>query len=186
MTFTFEHVDVKSELVEALKGALPKFNFERVKVLKADPQGAAELPCVGINRVDDSESEQSISDHADTRYDKDTQTYYTVFGTYFSESVEVRVWHTNADERDRLYRHVKAVLFAERTNLVEKGLLNISLRSGRDEQDSSMQQAPMVLYWATITMSYLNPLDVTFQEVVPAITAVPVTTHATDTGIVDS
>lgn len=172
--FTFEHVDVKTELVEALKNTLPKFNFNGVKVLKADPQGAAELPCIGINRIDDSESEPSISDAVETRYDKDTGTYYQVFGSFFSESVELRVWHTNADERDRLYRHTKAVLLAMRLPLVEKGLLNLTLRSGRDEQDSSMQQAPMVLYWSTITMSYLNPLDVTFAEVAQPITGIPV------------
>ncbi len=170
--FTFEHVDVKQELVDELKARLPGFGFGNVKVIKADPQSASELPCIGINRVDDNETEQSIADAVDVRYDKDTQTYYQVFGTYFSESVEVRVWHTNADERDKLYRHVKAVLLALRLPLVEKGLLNISLRTGRDEQDSSMAQAPMVLYWSTITMSYLNPLNVTFEEIVQPISAI--------------
>lgn len=175
--FTFEHVDVKQELLDALKEKLPGFGFGNVKVLKSDPQSSSELPCIGINRVDDNETESSIADAVDVRYDKDTETYYQVFGTYFSESVEVRVWHTNADERDKLYRHVKAILVALRLPLVEKGLLNITLRTGRDEQDSSMAQAPTVLYWSAITMSYLNPLDVTFAEVVPAITAVPVTSN---------
>ena len=169
--FTFEHVDVKEEILQVMKKQLPGFGFPNVKVLKSDPQSSSEIPCIGINRVDDSESEQSISDAVTTHYDQATQTYYQVFGTYFSESVEVRVWHTNADERDKVYRHVKAMLVALRLPLVEKGLLNISLRTGRDEQDSSMSQAPMVLYWSAITMSYLNPMDVTFTEVVPAITA---------------
>lgn len=170
--FTFEHVDVKEEMVQVLKKQLPGFGFPSVKVLKSDPQTQAEVPCIGINRVDDSETEQSLADAAGVHYDQATQTYYQVFGTYFSESVEVRIWHTNADERDKLYRHVKAMLVALRQPLVEKGLLNITLRSGRDEQDSSMAQAPMVLYWSAITMSYLNPMDVTFTEVVPAITAI--------------
>lgn len=170
--FTFEHVDVKTEILNALIEQLPKFGFNNVKVLKADPQSATEIPCIGINRVDDSETQNQIADAVDTRYDSTTQTYYQVFGTFFSESIEVRVWHTNADERDKLYRTVKAILVAMRSTLVEKGLLNITLRTGRDEQDSSMQQAPMVLYWSAITMSYLNPLDVTFTEVVPAITSV--------------
>jgi len=171
-TFSFEHVDIKSELLEAFKVELPKFGFAKVKVIKADPQSASELPCIGINRVDDSESSQSMGDFAGSQYDTTTNKNYTVRGTYFQESVEVRVWHTNADERDKLYRHVKAILLANRLPLVEKGLLNITLRGGRDEQDSSMQQAPMVLYWSTITMSYLNPLDVTFEEVVAPISAI--------------
>lgn len=177
MDFTFENVDVKEELVQMLKKSLPKYEFKNVKVLKADPQGAGELPCIGINRIDDNETEQSISDAVETRYDSVNQKHYRVFGTFFSESIEIRVWHTNANERDRLYRHSKAILFANRLPLVEKGLLNVTLRTGRDEQDSSMRQAPMVLYWSSITMSYLNPLDVTFEEDVEMITAVPVTSN---------
>jgi hypothetical protein len=172
MAFTFDTVDIKTELVTKLKTELPKFGFSNVKVIKADPQSASELPCVGINRVDDSENTNQIADAVDTRYDSVNGKYYQVFGTYFQESVEIRVWHTNADERDKLYRHVKAILFASRLPLVEKGLLNITLRSGKDEQDSSMQQAPMVLYWAPITMNYLNPMNVEFQELVQPISSI--------------
>lgn len=176
MTYTFDHVDVKEELVKALKTELPKFGFSTVKVIKADPQTHTEIPCIGINRVDDSETSQSLADVAGSHFDKDTNTQYRTFGTYFQESMEIRVWHTNADERDKLYRHMKAILLANRLPLVEKGLLNITLRGGKDEQDSTMQQAPMVLYWSTITLSFLNPLDVTFEEIVAPISAINVTT----------
>ena len=172
MVMSFETVDVKQEIHNQLTTELQKFGFGKVKVIKADPQSATEMPCIGINRVDDSESMDTIADHVENRYDKETNTYYQVYGTYFQESLEIRVWHTNADERDRLYRHVKAILFAIRLPLVEKGLLNIKLRSGKDEQDSSMAQAPMVLYWAPITMSYLNPMNVTFTELVEPITSI--------------
>lgn len=181
MSFTFETVDVKTEIHNHLKTELPKFGFDKVKVIKADPQGASELPCIGINRTDDSENGSSIADVVDVRYNADTKKYYEVFGSYFQESVEVRVWHTNADERDRLYRHVKAILFASRKDLSEKGLINLTLRSGRDEQDSSMQQAPVVLYWAPITMSYQNPLNVEFNEIIEPITAIPVTSNMNPT-----
>lgn len=173
MSFQFEHVDVKQEIVNKLKIELPKFGFSRVKVLKADPQTATEIPCIGVNRVDDNETEQSIADSQGTYYDKSTKEYKKFFGTFFQESIECRVWHTNADERDKLYRHVKAILVALRNELVERGLLNLSLRSGRDEQDSSQAQAPMVLYWSTITMTYLNPMDIEFVEIVEPISAVP-------------
>lgn len=172
MVMSFETVDVKEEILIRLKAELPKFGFGKVKVVKADPQSASEIPCIGINRVDDSESMDTISDHVETRYDDKTKTHYQVFGTYFQESLEIRVWHTNADERDKLYRHVKAILFASRLPLVEKGLMNIKLRSGKDEQDSSMAQAPMILYWAPITMNYMNPLNVTFTELVEPITSI--------------
>lgn len=171
MNFTFKHVDVKEILVETLKVELPKLGFPNVKVIKADPQSAVDIPCIGVNRADDSESDQSIADVAGTHFDADLSTHYRYYGTFFQESMEIRVWHTNADERDKLYQNMKAVLFAMRPQLVEMGLLNLTLRGGRDEQDSSMAQAPMVLYWAPITMNYLNPLDVTVEEVAEPITA---------------
>lgn len=176
MSFTFSTVDVKEELVKSLKTELPNFNYKgnnTVKVLKADPQSPSELPCIGINRIDDSESAQSIADGEGSAYNPETKTLEKFFGTFFSESMEIRVWHTNADERDKLYQVVKGILFATRTDLASKGLLNFSLRGGRDEQDSTMSQAPMVLYWSTITLSYLNPLDVSFiTDGVEAITSV--------------
>lgn len=170
--FTFEHVDVKTKIVTELRNQLPKYEFQNVKVIKADPQSATEIPCIGVNRVDDNEAEQSIADASGNAYDPSTKTYRQFFGTFFQESIEIRVWHTNADERDKLYRVVKASLVALRLKLVEDGLLNLTLRSGRDEQDSSMAQAPMVLYWSTITMSYLNPMDVTFTDEVEPISAI--------------
>jgi hypothetical protein len=169
---TFEYVDVKDEIQKKLKKLLQAYSFGSVKVLKADPQTPAEVPCIGINRIDDNEDSQSIADAQGTTYDKVTQVYRTIQGTFFSEAIEVRIWHTNADERDKLYHTVKALLFAIRPDFIEKGLLNISLRGGRDEQDSSMAQAPMVLYWATLTMTYLNPLDVNIIEIIEPITSI--------------
>jgi hypothetical protein len=171
--YTFEYVNVKSELVERLKVELPKFGLigkRAVIVIPSDPSEPGELPCITVNRVDDSESEQSIADvSGEPQYDPETKIYSTYTGTFFSEGVEIRVWHTNADERDRVYHIVKGVLFAIRPDLVEKGLLNLTLRGGMDEQDATMQFAPVVLYWSTITMTYLNPLDVEYTETVDSI-----------------
>jgi len=173
--FTFATVDVKQELVDGLKAGLVGLGYtgkNTINVLKADPQKPTELPCVGINRADDSESSQSISDGQGTSYDPITKVNTTFYGTFFAEAQEIRIWHTNADEREKLYLATKAILFSMRNYLAEKGLINFNLRSGRDEQDSTMAQAPMVMYWASITMSYLNPLDVSFTEVVEPITSV--------------
>ncbi len=173
LKYTFASVDVKDELVKQLKEELPKFGYagaRTVKVIPSDPASPSELPCVGVNRIDDSESSQSIDDANGTHYDEKTKTWYEFKGTFFSESLEVRIWHTNADERDRLYQTVKGVLMAVRPDLVKKGLLNLTMRSGRDEQDSSMAQAPMVLYWSTITINYLNPLNVEYTQLVDTIT----------------
>jgi hypothetical protein len=185
LTYTFEHVDTKSELVNRLKSELPKFGFSNVKVLKSDPAAPSELPCIGINRLDDSETSQSIADVAGDYFDKETKVYYKTYGTYFQESLEIRIWHTNADERDRLYRHLKAILLAIRLPLVEQGLRNLTLRTGRDEQEVTGQNAPVAIYWSTINLSALNPLDVTFEEVTEAITAIDVTTKFSTGGVLN-
>lgn len=179
INFDYGTVDVKDEVIGALKINLPKFGFGKVKVLGSDPQSPSELPCVGINRANDDEANMSIADHHGDDYDGTSGTYVTQQGTFFSESVEIRVWHTNADERDKLYKVVKAILFTYRLAWVEKGLLNVSLRGGRDEQDSSMTNAPTVIYWSVITMVYLNPLNVEITESVEGITDFTVNTALT-------
>lgn len=173
-TYSFEHVDTKNELVTSIQQELPKFGFQNVKVLKSDPAAPSEIPCIGINRLDDSETSQSIADMAGDHFDSDSKTYYRTYGTYYQESYEIRIWHTNADERDRLYRHLKAILLATRLSLIEKGLRSISTRTGRDEQDTTGQNAPFPIYWSTLTISALNPLDVTFEEIAEPISAIPV------------
>jgi hypothetical protein len=170
--YSFAYVNVKTELVAAFKAELPKHGYTKVKVMPSDPASPAEMPCIGINRVDDSESEQSIADASGTEYNPDTKEYREYHGTFFSEAVEIRVWHTNADERDKLYHTSKGIAFAIRPDLVNKGLINLSLRGGMDEQDSSMQNAPMVLYWSTITLTYLNPLDVEYVQTAEPISAI--------------
>lgn len=176
MAYSFDSIDVKKTLVALLKSELPKFGYggnRTVKVIPADPASPADLPCVGVNRTDDSETAESIADANGTSYDEATQIYTDYRGNFFSESIEVRIWHTNADERDALYQTVKGVLVAVRPDLVAQGLINLTLRAGRDEQDASMQNAPMVIYWTTITMNYLNPISVEYTQVIEPISAVP-------------
>lgn len=174
-TFQFETVDVKHELVTRLKEGLARLGYINkgtIKVIKADPQSPSELPCIGVNRADDSETSQSIADGQGSIYDPETKVSTTFFGTFFAEAQEIRIWHTNPDEREKLYLATKALLFGMRHDLSQKGLINFNLRSGKDEQDSTMMHAPMVLYFASITMSYLNPLDVAFTEVIQPISSV--------------
>lgn len=174
-TFQFDTIDVKQAIVDTLKTGLQKLGYtgkNTVKVIKADPQSPSEIPCIGVNRADDSESSQSLTDGEGTLYDPVAQTNQTFYGTFFSEAQEIRIWHTNADEREKLYQAVKALLYALRFDLGQQGVINFNLRSGRDEQDTTMVQAPMPLYFATFIMTYLNPLDVAFTEPVSVISAV--------------
>lgn len=169
--FDYATIDVKQELVDILKAQLPKKGFRDVRVLKSDPALPSELPCIGINRISDDETQMSIGDSIGASYDG-TGEFRHQQGTFFNESMEVRIWHTNADQRDALYLTLRAILFAFRLPLVEKGLRNVTLRMGRDEQDSTMQFAPSVIYWSTITLTYANPLNVDIIEDVEPISAV--------------
>ena len=145
-----------------LKG---EFEPQKIRVLKSDPRDQLEIPCIGVNRAGDDEQNSVLGDDSGTVYDPETDTFVKFKGTFFNETIEVRLWHTNADERDRLYILLKAVLFDMRDGLGMKGLRNITIRGGRDEQENNI--TPQPLYFATITMNFLNPLDVQVTVVQP-------------------
>ena len=155
---TYSYVDVKHELVTQLQPLLSAEGYEAIRVIKGDPRAPTEIPCIGINRAGDDETQQVLGEDFGSEYDKSTGKWAEFRGTYFNETVEIRVWHTNADERDKLYTLTKILLFKIRPQLVERGLRNLVLRGGRDEQDNTYPPYP--LYWGTITMNYLNPLEV--------------------------
>jgi hypothetical protein len=175
--FTYQYVDVKEESAVIFKDQLPKGGFVDVKVLKSDPFQKAELPCLAITREGDNEECNVIGDQIQApSYNSTTMEYTVVKGTFFQEHMEYRIWHTNADERDRLYNYVKAVLLYMRERLTEKGILNIVFEGGQDEQDNTMTFASIPIYWGTITMTYLNPLNVQETSIIPPITTIPITT----------
>lgn len=153
MSTLFEYVDVKSELVRFLRLELQDNGVEGVKVLKSDPREQTEIPCICINRVGDDEANQVLGDD----FGEDTEEE-DFSGTHFQESMEIRLWHQNPDERDKLYILIKALLLNFRSELSEKGLFNISIRGGRDEQDNTYPPHP--LYWATLTLNYINPMSI--------------------------
>ncbi|WP_308722499.1 hypothetical protein [Paenibacillus polysaccharolyticus] len=164
----FNSVDVKEELLQFLKKGF-KENAVRMNVFKSDPQTETELPCVGINRVSDSEAAHILGDFGGDDFDRDALQYSEIHSTHFQESMEVRIWHTNADERERAYRVMKALLMLFRPVAVSKGLLSFGMEAGKDESDFTGQVAPFPVYWASIIISYLNPLDVQVTERVEAI-----------------
>lgn len=172
MNFTYETVDVKRALAAQLKEGLAAKGYQTMRVITADPATPAEVPCICVNRLSDDESNQSMGDYSGDGYDPLTKTSHVFRGTFFTEAVEVRVWHTNSDERDAIYQMVKGIMIAYRMELASKGVLDISLRGGKDEQDATMENAPFAIYWGTITMSCLNPFDVDITEIVQPISDV--------------
>lgn len=162
----YEYVDVKDKVVEWLRANI------NIRVTKGDPREHVEIPCIGVNRVGDDETSQVLGDDLETVQIEEKYVHFR--GTFFHESLEARIWHFNADERDKLFTQLKAQLFALRDELVALGVINITLRGGRDEQDNTFPPQP--LYWATITMSYLNPLSVQTDDVLTEIDNINVRT----------
>lgn len=175
VTTTYTYVDTKELIVTQLKVALLNQGtdalYENIRVMKSDPKDMAEMPCIGVNLVNGDEDGQGISDTiAETVYDQTTGLTTEYKGTYFKETIEVRVWHPNPAERDKLRIFVKQVLFGMRRDvLVPAGLLNISQRGGRDEQDNNY--APKVIYWHAENLDYWNPLEAYATSSGTAITA---------------
>ncbi len=155
MSLNFNYIDVKTELVKELRNHIN----DNIRILKSDPREVTEIPCIGINRAGDDEQSQVLGDELGIVFDESLGFHVSYKGTFFSETMEIRVWHSNADERDALYILTKAVLINLRDFLIEKGLRNLKLSGGRDEQENNFPPHP--LYWAAINLNYLNPLDIT-------------------------
>jgi hypothetical protein len=154
----FNYTNVKQCVVDALRTELDNNGYTKILVRKADAVEAGHIPCICVNRIDDSEAGQSLNDDEDPEFNETLQQWEEFKGTYFQESLEIRIWHTNADERDTLYILVKAILFSLRNSLFKLGVINIKLRGGKDEQDTALLAQP--IYWASINMDYLNPLEI--------------------------
>jgi len=176
-TYNYLYVDVKEELYQALFAEGRSSNKPQVRIFKSDPVDPAHIPCIGINRTNLNEDGNSngIGRVARTpTYNPTTKEYTTYSGAYMQESVEVRVFHTNPDERDKLGIFALAALYAVRSHLEQMGLANMTISGGRDEQDNNLL-GDRVLYMHTLSMHYLNPLDVTVTTIVEDIASIDVT-----------
>ena len=154
----YTYVPMKDEIINALRAGLAAQQYKTLRIIKADPKEAAEIPCICVNRADAGESNQVLGDVLDPEFDEESSKWVEYKGTFFSETMEIRIWHFNSDERENLYLLMQAILFDMKNALAAKGVHNVKLRGGRDEQDNTMMAQP--LYWAAIHMDYLNPLQV--------------------------
>ncbi len=171
--YTYQYVDVKQYIADALTGQLPATNFGAVYVFKNDPLDEAKFPAVGINMVSLDEQSTGLGLVTQTpTYDATAQTYTEYQGMYLQETVEVRVFAQNADLRDKLRIFALATLFTLRNTLVQNGIDQIKISGGRDEQDNTLLQSGP-LFMNAVLLSYLNPLNVQIQQTnVPAVTDV--------------
>lgn len=176
ITATYMYVNVKDFLYQAISGELMSSGSSKVRVFTSDPLDHAYIPGIGINKVglteDGNSSGLGLVSQQPT-YDPGTKAYTEYKGAFMQEAVEVRVFHHNADERDKLAILVLAVLFAIREQLILEGLRDITLSGGRDEQDNTLMNQPLFMH--SLTMHYLNPLDVQVTTTVESVDSIDVT-----------
>ena len=171
MTQTFDKqlltrafVDMKTAVQDALKLGLKEYTAAgvidwRVKVLKADPQGPGNIPCIAISRTSDSEVNQVLGDLFAYDNDSEIDSVIKKFGTDFRETMELRIRTSNSDQRDLLYALTKAILFNYRHFLALKyGLVNQQIIGGRDEANH-VQYESHFMYWGVVIFQAENAIQ---------------------------
>jgi hypothetical protein len=155
----------KSAIIALLKLGLDHYyGLNMLKIIGSDPTLEGNIPCVAVNIASKNLQGEAIGQSEDAQYDDDPasptyQKWLITRSTFFDEALEIRVWHTNADERDKLAPLVEGILYASLNYLAELGYTNIRLGSGRDEQAQG-NGFPMPLYWYTLVINFWNPLTV--------------------------
>ena len=131
----------------------------KVKVLKADPEGPSQIPSITIARTSDTEVNQALGDVFGEDNDSEVDMVVKKFGTDFRETLELRIWTANSDQRDLLYSLVKAILFNYRHFLALKyGLVNQQIIGGRDEANH-IQYESHFMYWGVIIFQAENAIQ---------------------------
>jgi hypothetical protein len=162
----YAYVDVKDWLVQRLKTLLHDAGYvdkTEIRVLKSDPHDATDIPCVCVNLANADETNSMLGDFAGSEVDPTLNSgaggVRRFYGTFMAETMELRVWDLNLDERDALRVFLTAQLFGLRREMLDLGIRQMRISGGRDEQDNVTLQ-PHPLYWAPFNISYLNPIEV--------------------------
>ena len=176
-------INMKDAIQDALRLGFKYFRGAgvidyKVRIVKSDPQGPAECPAIAINRTSDGETNQSLGDLFGYVRDPDIDATIKKFGTDFMESLELRIWSTNSDQRDLLYALTKAILFNYRHYLAVKwGLVNQAITGGRDEANH-VQYKGHFMYWGVVMFRAENAIQrniicPSITEVESSMTVVP-------------
>ena len=126
--------------------------FRRDPIFVAGTQGMQnEIPCVCVNRIDDSESDQFIGETVDS-----SEVGVEQHGRFFKETFELRVWSFSAQERDDIYSKLKYIILAGKKQFIEdEGGYIVRMESGVDEADHNfLPGKPM--FWGTMHVSATN------------------------------
>jgi hypothetical protein len=158
--------DLKLELVRIIRAGY-KARERDVRVFTSDPRVKEDFPCVGVNRIYDSEDDQALANFYEERLTDTGDGTITTFSGLFTQSSELRIWTENADERDAMYVELKEILLLAKQELANLGFGKMVMKGGRDENDFRTY-APLTIYWGVFNFSALSPFDA---EEVPDTTA---------------
>jgi hypothetical protein len=118
-----------------------------IKVIRADPNPHMDVPCIAINKINDSETEPFLGDQDGEYVDELNKTHQQDISMW-TESIELRIWTHNGDERDYLVPILKYILFEIRGILAQLGVINQTISGGQDEFDP-MSYTPKIMYWGS-------------------------------------
>lgn len=154
----------KRLIVSLLRDGMTAHGYgeDKIRVVGSDPLTESMIPCVGVNRTNDSLQGDAVGQSEVSWFDEEISKWIVQQSVYYEESLEIRVHHKNADERDRIGHLVKGILTASIPYLSSlnggPGFTNIKVGNGRDEQENNTPFGP--LFWATISLYFWNPLEV--------------------------
>lgn len=178
MAYVVHCPDLKQIVLDVLTpgfAALAPADAAHLTLFVNDPMDFADFPCVGINLLSDTEYVQSIGDVLGDVTD-DEGTLHAGASTLCQQNVEVKLWSSNGDERDRLGRLLKLALFTGRGTEINPGLfLTIDglwlprITGGIDEGISvTAEQYPAhTVYTRTYYVTAVTEL--TLQEAAPVL-----------------
>ena len=148
--------NLKIELVRIYQKAFKDRNIQ-MQVLTSDPRVEREIPCLAINRLSDSEDIVTMANLEDVEFADGEEN--NVYSALMSETIELRLWTQNANERDSLYTTIKEIAILAKVELGTMGCGNMRITAGRDENDFN-NFSPLFIYWATINFVAMNQMFV--------------------------
>jgi len=153
-------LDLKKELVRIFARELIARKIQ-IKVITADPRTHGELPCLAINRVNDDEGQIGFNNIYEQEFNEATEEESPAYLALMTETIELRLWTENANQRDDIYFIMKEIAILAKQELIKKGqgLGNMRITGGRDEQDFKTFE-PYFIYWSVLNFIALNPLEV--------------------------
>jgi hypothetical protein len=152
-------LDLKMEIIAALRVLLPKVGGQNFEVRNAYPTLPSLLPCISVTQASGGLDSETIGEQfTETVQDTDDGKWYTVEGAYYRQSVEVTVWALTPDDRDLIKRAVRKVLWRVRKALSDAKDLHKSQLSEQGDSQDFDKDAPNDIFMYTFEISGVSPI----------------------------